>query len=95
MYLEIEDELPALLYKEYKKEWCEERRYELEEMELVAEDEDYSGECFACYGEFCDNELQDGEYAVHLMARVLENSPQAQALKEMLDIDDYAFEKRY
>ena len=91
MYFEIEDELPALLYNEYKKEWCEEHHYELDEMEIASEDEDYSGECFACYGEFCDNELQDGEYVVHLMARVLEDSPKAPVIKECLGLDDLVY----
>ena len=84
MYLEFEDELPALLYEEYKRDWCEEHHYELEEMEMAAEDDEYSGDCFVCFDEFCDNEMQDGEYVVHLIASIMENSPHSEVFRQNL-----------
>lgn len=80
--------LPILLYEEYKKDWCEGHGYDFVEMETKSQDDRYSGECFACYAEFCDNELQDGEYGVYLMGRILKKAPKCEALNEAFGIDD-------
>ena len=80
--------LPILLYEEYKKDWCEGHGYDFAEMETKSQDDKYCGECFACYAEFCDNELQDGEYGVYLMGRILKKAPKCEALNEAFGIDD-------
>lgn len=55
-------------YDRYKQDWCNQRGYKLEDVELAeSEDLPYHDEMYVCLDEFEDNEFLDESYMYYLM----------------------------
>ena len=68
----LADKIKNDAYQLYKRDWCETRGYNLEDVERAyLADEQYNGEMFSSFEEFLANEFKDTEYITTLFREVL------------------------
>ena len=71
----LADKIKNDAYQLYKRDWCETRGYNLEDVERAyLADEQYNGEMFASFEEFLANEFRDTEYIATLLREATRKS---------------------